>query len=673
MESIDFNKFNLDTIGTPEIMKEFDERYGSKETSRGMERDKGASDEMKKNQELLQKAMADWKSLADFRKRRKRSRRYARGDQWSELVKDPDSKEGKMITEENLIKKRGRVPLKQNVIRPVIKNIIGQFRLNKTKPMVMSRRREDAKAAEMLTMALLAAEKMNATRELDARNLEEFLISGMAIQKQGMKMWKEIEMDDLFQENVNPNRIFFNSDVSDIRGTDIIRVGEIIDAPVDDIIAAFASSPKEEEVIKKSYKNLNTDQLRETYGLSSKAFDEIDFLVPMNNDRARVYEIWELRSEWRIYCHDYLHGEYYFMSSDEQASIEQENARRIAMATEQGVPTNRIPLIEATNRLAQYWYVKYLTPSGECLYEAESPYEHGEHPYSMLLYPLIDGEVYGLVEDILDQQRHINRIIGMLDWIIGNSAKGVLMAPWDSVPDEESPADWAEKWTKADEVMFYKPKPGVPPPQQVSANSVNIGAKELLSIQMTLMKEISGVHGAIQGQEAKSGTPASLYAQEAQNAAINSMDIMEIFSWFREKRDMKALKIIVQYYDDRHLIISGKEYDEEQAYYNATKARNLQYDLVITQSADAPVFRAHMDDMLYRLLEMGGIDLEIFLENTSLPFADRILEAIKARKEAAEQGQIPAGMDAGLQQEIAAEADNHLQQVHPQLQQVLRR
>ena len=41
-----------------------------------------------------------------------------------------------------------------------------------------------------------------------------------------------------------------------------------------------------------------------------------------------------------------------------------------------------------------------------------------------------------VVEDIIDQQRHINRLISLIDFIMGSSAKGVLLVP-DNVIHED--------------------------------------------------------------------------------------------------------------------------------------------------------------------------------------------------------------------------------------------
>ena len=75
---------------------------------------------------LLQTAQRYWSSLDDFRTRRARSRRYYRGDQWGDIIFNPDTQT--YMTEDSYIRLQGKVPLKQNKIRPLVKNLIGQYR-----------------------------------------------------------------------------------------------------------------------------------------------------------------------------------------------------------------------------------------------------------------------------------------------------------------------------------------------------------------------------------------------------------------------------------------------------------------------------------------------------------------------------------------------------------------
>lgn len=61
---------------------------------------------------------------------------------------------------------------------------------------------------------------------------------------------------------------------------------------------------------------------------------------------------------------------------------------------------------------------------------------------------------------------------------------------------------------------------------------MNIGINEMIQMQLKLMQDIAGVHGAIQGKSSNSGTAAALYAQGTQNASLNVLDYLETFSSF---------------------------------------------------------------------------------------------------------------------------------------------
>ena len=105
-------------------------------------------------------------------------------------------------------------------------------------------------------------------------------------------------------------------------------------------------------------------------------------------------------------------------------------------------------------------------------------------------------------------------------------------------------------------------------PQQIAVNATQVGAYEMLSLQMRLFEDISGVHGAIQGKAAQSGTPASLYAQQIQYSSTNLLDLFESFKTFREDRDIKIMKTIQQFYsDNRYLNLAGNNYGKEISTY----------------------------------------------------------------------------------------------------------
>ena len=164
--------------------------------------------------------------------------------------------------------------------------------------------------------------------------------------------------------------------------------------------------------------------------------------------------------------------------------IEAINRMRLEEAAQKGIAPEKVALIETEWFIDRYWYYRFFTPFGHTLDEGETPYWHGEHPYVFKLYPLMDGEIHSFVEDIIDQQRYINRLITLIDFIMGASAKGVLLFPEDQIPDGMSIEDVAEQWTRYNGIILFKPKPGGVLPQPISTNATTVGADELLNVQL---------------------------------------------------------------------------------------------------------------------------------------------------------------------------------------------
>lgn len=609
-----------------------------------------------KNMELLWECQRYWSSLREFRNRRVRGRKYYSGDQWSDLVVDP--KTGNVMTEGTYLKLQGRVPLKQNKIRQLGKNLIGQFLSNSTQSIVLTRKKTDSDVTEMLTNAIQYAHQSNMLDILDPRCFEEFIISGASVQKLGFQYIKERNIEDVTVDNVNPHRIFFNSDIKDPRLKDLRLIGEIIDTTVDKIVSTFARNKEDEKRIRQIYASV-MEGYDDYTGLTSRRNDALDFFVSNDLDKARMFEIWKLEGEWRTYVHDPLDMDNpYYITKRPLKEIAVLNEQRLALGRSQGMEDEEIPLIEAEEKYEEFWYVKYLTPTGYCLYEGETPYSHEEHPYVLALYPLLDGDVWGFVEDLIDQQKYINRMIVMQDMMLSASAKGVLLVPEDAIPDGTTPDEFAEEWTRFNGVIIYKPSTKHQRvPQQIVSNSTNMGMSEMLALQLQLIQDISGVHGAIQGIAPQSGTSSSRFAQEAQNASLNTLDYMNTFNSFLARRNYKILKIITQYYkEERYLSINGRTLSEDSRLYRPSMVKGIDFDIVISEGKNTPVYKQIIDDTLFQMLNAQFIDVEMYLEHVSLPFADALLADIKQKKEKLAQGEV-GQLDPSMMQQVQQNAD----------------
>ena len=91
------------------------------------------------------------------------------------------------------------------------------------------------------------------------------------------------------------------------------------------------------------------------------------------------------RDEWRLRVLDKLTGDYYIAKGDiikNKEEIQRINNKRRSDAVENGIDPSKVVLIYK-EELSKYWYVKFLTPYGECLRELESPYKHKSHPYAI--------------------------------------------------------------------------------------------------------------------------------------------------------------------------------------------------------------------------------------------------------------------------------------------------
>ena len=131
---------------------------------------------------VLLQAQKAWEEIDPFRHKRKRNRDYTYGKQWNDLIKLPD---GRVMSEEEYIRQQGKVPLKNNLIRQMVKTVLGQFRNNQTQPVCVARDREEQNLGELMSAAVQYAYQHNRLQELDSRTMEEFLISGICFQKIG--------------------------------------------------------------------------------------------------------------------------------------------------------------------------------------------------------------------------------------------------------------------------------------------------------------------------------------------------------------------------------------------------------------------------------------------------------------------------------------------------------
>lgn len=606
--------------------------------------------------DVLYEAQKHWNNMDQFRRDRERNKRYNYGDQWKDLIEV----DGCTMTEEEYIIKQGNIPLKNNLIRILVRDVLGVYRRQSKEPTCYARDRNEQKLGETMSTLLQCNMDLNQMNEIYARTMEEFLISGFIVFRKWYG-WRggELCREDCWTDYVNPQNFFIDSNMRDPRGWDVSCLGEVHDVSFGTLCSQFAKSPSDVRKFREIYRyacsrEYMTSYCAEKFGYSR--MENYDFLFTSDPTRCRIIEVWRKETKPRYRCHDWNNGDYFKIEiKDYDEMVASVNADRIMRGTAKGIPEDDIPLIEATWMIDEYWYYYYLTPFGDILQEGQTPYEHQSHPYVFKAYPFIDGEVHSFVADIIDQQRYVNRLITLYDFIMRASAKGALLFPEGCEPEGMSMDDIAEEWSRFDGIIMYKPKPGIPAPQQVANNSTQIGITELLNLQLKFFEEISGVNGALQGKPGYAGQSAAMYNQQVQNATTSLIDIMESFSNFVKVGALKDVKNMQQYYEDkRKFNIVGKnamvEYDRETM-------GDVDFDLAIVESTDTPAFRQMANEALEKFWAAGAISLEQLLEQADYPFADDLLQSIRSQQEQIAQGEMPSGLSPQLQQQVQAGAN----------------
>lgn len=613
---------------------------------------------------ILMEAQQYWSNMSRFRRDRERNKRYAYGEQWKDIV----VVDGNEMTEEEYIYSQGSVPLKNNLIRRLVRNVLGVYRSQSKEPTCTARDRDEQKLGETMSTILQCNMQVNRMTEVNARTMEEFLISGLIVHRKWFG-WRN-DKCDCWTDYVNPNNFFIDNNMRDFRGWDVSCLGEVHDVSFETLCGQFAETPQQYELLARIYAaardKRNIATTCENFGYSRPK--NYDFLFTSDPGRCRVIEVWRKESKPRYRCHDYNNGDIYKVDvEDYHDMVEAVNEERIRKGLAAGMPMNEIPLIKAKWFIDDYWYFYYLTPFGHILKEGETPYEHKSHPYVFKAYPFIDGEIHSFVADVIDQQRYTNRLITLYDWIMRASAKGVLLFPEECLPTGMDINDIADEWSRFNGVIAIKTKGNAQVPQQIANNSTNIGISELLNIQLKFFEDISGVNGALQGKPGFSGMSASLYSQQTQNATTSLLDLLDSFSMFVIDAAYKDVKNIQQFYDTKRVFnISGK--NGAQIEYDPKKIRDVEFDLSIVESTSTPVYRQMANEFLMEIWKSGQISLQQLLQHGDFPFADELLQSLQSQQEQLERGENPDGLSPELLAQVRQGANmNAVNQAHQML------
>ncbi len=620
------------------------------------------------DKDLLVSCYNCWNSLAQWRKDIIRNEEFVFGDQHSDLVFD--YRKNQFITERRMFQEQGLQPSQYNIIRNIVRTVVGVWSTNKSLPFCIAQKDENQEESEMLTATLHAIYRKNELWKLDTAELTQLLISGAMIMK---NHHANREGDsDVANDYISPFQFFVDNSMTDPRYKDCTIVGCFYDLPISEIATKFSGGRKEKarKIIdlygytKEDYQARIMQQV-ETFTNSRV---ERDFYMPSTEKwgLGRVIEVWRKETAECFWVHDWLNGKYYPDFDVTESELKKENEKRIREQRAIGVKEEDMLLLEWEWGSDSFWKYYYLTPFGDVLDSGINPYWHGQPPIVFEFHEFYIGKIYPFIKDIIDANKQINKLSAISELLTRYSAKSLTFIPLESVAEEQGfDLDYiADKMTDYDAVIPYKSKAenNSPNPIPTHINTISSAFTPLnvVNMYLKLSENVSGIFGALQGKQPTAGTPAMMYAQQSQNSSTSLTSIFDAVNSFRIRRDKMNVQLMQQFYESKRYI-----YDKDkgrQLIYDPDRVRNIEFEINVSENTDTPAYRLMINDMLFQLKQFdlnNQIDLKGLIEVGNLPFKEKLIEYLNKREQemqkAQETGQEynPQEMPNDLKQELS--------------------
>ena len=590
---------------------------------------------------LLAECEQSWQNKDEFRQQRARSLRYLFGNQWGDLI----NYRGCYMTEEKYMREIKRnEPLKNNIMVSLWSSVVGIHAKQETEPVCYARSENAKSLSDMMSSALQTNWQNTYMADMLDVVFAEYLISGAAFVRETYE--ERDQLHDAYTDYINPYYMFWNAG-SDPAHRDVTLIGCLHDITPEELFFRFA----------KPQYALTVEDLRRLYHINAlhpsastqpqndiNSYNNVSFSTPSDGSMLRVIEVWRQEVKPRYQCHDPLAvsqvDAYFRIEKKDLPRIKAENEKRRKLYAEQQVPKEKQALITTREIVDKYWHFAFLTPEGFILAEGETPYDFKSHPFSMSLFPYVNGEIHSFISFFIDQQRYINRLVAMDNMAVTSAVKGMKFLPLSLKPDEMTTEEYANQTTEYDSAFVYddrKSRTGARP-EFFTHSAFNIGTHEMLQTQLNLIHEVSGVSGALQGKTPASGTSAARYQMETQNATTTIYPLIKRFTSFKERLALKKVITMQQFYEEGRDIT--KQNADRQTFYQRNNARNVQFLVSIKESMSTAAYAQLGNDFLDKLFDRQAIDPMTYIRHYDAPFVDQLLVELQNQQQQMENGQM---------------------------------
>ena len=573
---------------------------------------------------------------------------------------------GRRMTVADYMSLKGMSALSADIITDKMISLKGLVRQQYMAPSIKSVDSNEGDYAGIFNEMLRQNCNNNNKAEHDADQFENHALLGFICDK--VKWAFRNGREDVYVDAVDQFKlavpVFSRKDLEDIE-----FIAEAHDVTWPQMLKNFVKKAGDEQRLVQIYTAARADLPVQGYNDtgSNQTAHLDDFYHSSVVGKYRFIEVWTLERNRALWCHDRLNASVGYRPLKDKADIEAENAQRRQdniMKDENGVPLldeagqprlympeEELELIEYEVGIEEIWYWRMLSPNGYLLDEGISPYKvlrdgysFYYHPYVFLAYPCIQGEVRSFVDRLIDRQRQYNHDNILLDFIIMNSAKGVLAIDEEALSDEMGIEEIAEQYAKVDGMIVYTSKNSGNVPQAIQNKSIPAGIEMLLQRDRELVTNQSGIQPALQGIHVGSNTSEGRYRMEKEGAATSVADYVSSFNNFELRVARKQVWTIQCFYDDKRSVkITGQDIRQ---YYNRETMGDLEFDMALTLDANSTVIREQMKDLAFQAYQKDEIAFGQMLDVADFGDTNKLKRAWQEhlkekRQQAAMQAQQP--------------------------------
>jgi len=600
----------------------------------------------------------DWETILLISDRFQRD--AAAQAQWAEVAKEcVEFVEGKQWSESDLkaLDADGRPALTFNKIGPLVRLVLGYHRNNRTDENYLPSD-DEASTAEVADALTKTAKQISKATQQPYVDAEVFMDGIMTAR--GFTDWRiDFEQNILGTakcQALDPFSVYLDCDADKYDINEHARVTTSRWASLDDtealygipvrkiiepLISGYGPSGMPAGILDyineiTPWRNFGGGNPDQEYGYGSFG-DYVGFAHGLVDDTRKAVRVVEQQHYKRVMANVIIDLETGMMKPLPDTWDQQRIQSWVQWADSKFAAMGKVsPIRLARQRIRR---VRWTTLIGDVIvYDDWSPYS----TFTIIPYfPYFRrGKTRGMVEDLLDPQRQINKMRSAQTDITMRSANSGWILHKESIADDEM-GNWERNSAKSGFIGYWEGKESGFAPKPVQPGTVPQNYERLEMKNTDDLREISGVNRDMQGVDESVKSGKAIIARQRQGV-ISIQTYMDNMSRSKELGARKKLELMQEHYpEDRLVRIQGEDGSLDEMRINHRVAGEIKnnitvgrYAIAIDETPLSASFVSAQFDELMELIEKGVLPLEavmdVAIDLSSIPQKEMVKQRVQA-------------------------------------------